>query len=527
MTFLAPEGLLALLAVPALLLLRLAGARRRARIAGSLLLWRRAAAGRPAERGSRLPPPADLALEAAALAAAALALGDPASPRAEAGETRLVVVLDRTASMAARAPDGRTAWDRALSALEARLGGVPPGARVTLVAVPGIPGGVVEGPPLEVLRAARTAGPAASSGDLLAARLPSRDDRTVLLVTDRLPALAAGDPTEVLAAGVPLPNAAVTALRAERADGALRVFAAVANLSEAAADLRLSVRVADPEGPGTDRALRCGPGEEVGVTLEIPGAAGAHAIVAIVSPGGALDVDDRLRAPVGDGRTGPVVWNGPDAPALRRALRAALGPATEFAAGAPADAALHVFHREVPPTLPDGPTLLVDPVGAPPGLDWTVGSGAPVAAAGPWEAALRATGLPAAAPAATGASPSPPAGAEVLLRAGGRGAVAFVFPRREGPLAVVGLPAAGGWQLAPAYPVFWGRLVRRLVARTAGTTPRVASLDRAESDLRAAGSGHREGTPGPRPAPAAPLSGRPLLAWLAAALLALRLSRRA
>ncbi len=526
MAFLAPAGLLALLAVPALVLLRLAGMRRRPRVVGSLLLWCEAGAGATAERGRTLPPPADLALEAAALAAAALALGHPVLPRDGGGEPWVLVVLDRTASMSARGPDGRTAWERALSALEVRLAAVVPPPRVMLGTLPALPGGPVEGSPAEILRAARAAGTSGAPGDPASALPAGAGADLVLLATDRVPALAPEDPTEVLSEGLALPNAALTALSAEPEGDALRVFAALANFSGAPADVRLGLRVSDPPGISEERLLTLRPGEETGVTVRLGVAAGAACRVeAEISPGGALGADDRLSAPVGRGGPLRVAWRGPEAAALRRVLRAALGEGTGFVSGDSPEADLRVFHREVPDPLPGGPALVVDPAAPPAGLDWVVGPRGPARPTGAWERALRAAGFPSGAPQATGASPRPPPGAEILLATRDGGAAALVLPDRGGDQAVVGLPATGGWEIGPAYPVFWGRLARRLVPRSPGPPPAPA-LDRAESDLRGAATGWRAGAAGSPSGPAAPASGRPLLALLAAALLALRLVRR-
>src|SRR5215216_3814244 len=101
MTLLAPVGLWFLLALPAIFILYLIQSRYRPQVVASLLLWKRMARDLEAEASWRRPRwDLLLALQLLAALLAALALAHPAT-FAGSGP-RLVLVLDTSASMAAR-----------------------------------------------------------------------------------------------------------------------------------------------------------------------------------------------------------------------------------------------------------------------------------------------------------------------------------------------------------------------------------------------------------------------------------------
>ncbi len=158
MTWLLPAGFLALLTLPILIVRRLVGARRRTQPVGALLLWEQAAQGLPQGSGRRLPVWPLLLLELSALAALAFGLARPVW-LGEAPALDVLLVVDRTASMAAQGADGTTAWQRGVRALTAALGALPTNSRYTLRTVPAFAGGAVEGPRDAVLAVVRTMAP--------------------------------------------------------------------------------------------------------------------------------------------------------------------------------------------------------------------------------------------------------------------------------------------------------------------------------------------------------------------------------
>jgi hypothetical protein len=129
-TLAEPWRLLALLVVPVLWWLSLPSRPQTAVLTPHLQQWQLALAAlrRRPPRWSRWR----FLLLAMAAAFAALAFAGPLVP-GEPGASRLVVVLDASASMAARGPDGRTAWARATDALRTKLPTVPADVEVTLL----------------------------------------------------------------------------------------------------------------------------------------------------------------------------------------------------------------------------------------------------------------------------------------------------------------------------------------------------------------------------------------------------------
>ncbi|GIW70950.1 MAG: hypothetical protein KatS3mg102_0492 [Planctomycetota bacterium] len=317
MTFTAPWGLIALLALPVVLALHLLRRRHERRPVAALFLF--AARAQPGGGGRALRPPertASLLLElvAAALLAlllAGLALGG-APPR------QLVVVLDDSYSMAADGFAGR-----ARQAVHAALAGHGEQTRVTLIRS-GEPPVIALGPraPASELAAAlrnwRPAGPHHRLEPALElARALAAPGDALLLVTDTPPpaeqagAAATSGPApaglrgaEVVAVGEPLPNAAITAAwrlagsepGGERLLVELRAWAAEAQ----ARTLVLQALGSDGSArPVLERPVRLpAGGEPLPLELELPASA-APLELRLAEPD-ALALDDRallLREP--------------------------------------------------------------------------------------------------------------------------------------------------------------------------------------------------------------------------------------
>jgi hypothetical protein len=275
-TFSAPLGLLALLAVPAVLALHLLRRRRRERHVAALFLFlpdrRPADAGRvwqPLRRSASL-----FAELTAALALAGLASGVRCSGAAD--PPHLVVVLDDSASMGAVGPGGSVV-ERARAVVQARLDDLPRGGTVTVLRS----GGqfeIVAGPRVPA-RAAREAlvawvpvRPAHELGrslDLAVDLAGPRDP--ILLVTDR-PLADAPDRVEVAALGVPLDNVAIASARRLAAGEREALFADLVAYGRARQETEIvAVVVAGTaEREVWRQAVSVEPGRVVHASVELP-----------------------------------------------------------------------------------------------------------------------------------------------------------------------------------------------------------------------------------------------------------------
>lgn len=217
-----PLGLIALLALPAIAYLHLFRRKFQPRTVSALFLWsdesRTPISGRQRER---LPKSLSLACELLAALCLALALAGPRGCSERQAE-HLVVTLDGSASMGARARGGRTVADDARVRVEERIRALPNGSRVTVVQSGARPD-VIVGPaafPKEALRGLERYVPTAMHHDLapsLALALQISGGGRVWCVTDALAQEVLQDDVEVLALGAPSDNVAI--VHASRAAG--------------------------------------------------------------------------------------------------------------------------------------------------------------------------------------------------------------------------------------------------------------------------------------------------------------------
>ena len=232
MELLAPAGLAALVALPAIVALYFLRRRNPPRVIGSLLLWTGARAqvlrGRPWER---FRPTTSLWLQLLAAAALAMALAYPACVHTGSQSGQLVIVLDASASMGATDGSPRR-WDDAIDAALSAIEGAPDGAQSAIL-VAGVNARLVE--PLTTDRGAlrgqleslRRQGPDEGPGAiqqtiLLGFQLAGADkEKQVVLLTDgafdhrQLPALA-GRGLEVVVFGSRAENLAITTFSLRR-----------------------------------------------------------------------------------------------------------------------------------------------------------------------------------------------------------------------------------------------------------------------------------------------------------------------
>lgn len=292
MSFFAnPLGLLALLALPAILAIHLYRRRfRERRVAGLFLFPRALLAADSGRVRTRLLRSWSLWFELlAALALALLAAGLTCGARGRIPHAGLV--LDDSASMGAVGARGAIA-ERARAAARARLGDLGSGALATVV---------VSGARPEI-----AAGPRAPRGDAEAAleawqpRAPSHDLALALALARDLgapgdprfvftddPALAA-EGFEVVAVGEPLPNAAIVNARRERSGAGETLLVDLRLFAEAPLATALAIRAAAGGAELARRAVELEPGRTV--HLALPLAAGAPAILLELDPD-ALAID--------------------------------------------------------------------------------------------------------------------------------------------------------------------------------------------------------------------------------------------
>ncbi|QDU84383.1 hypothetical protein Pla163_14900 [Planctomycetes bacterium Pla163] len=353
-----PFGLLALLAVPAVVGLHLYRRRYAPLAVGALFLWEEFAdapvSGRTRQPLTRSP---SFWCEVLAALLAALALSGPRLFESEVPHR--VVVLDGSASMVAVDGSGASAWDRGRTFVLRELGALPARARVTLIA---------SGPTPRTL-----AGPAAWRDEALAAVLdfepgaashplgPALDlarglagDAAVLLVTDGTTATGSGVLTHAF--GVPLENAAIVRVLRAASDaerGRERVDVTLANYGAAERRVVLVVEDADDgrslaseaptiaaggertvafelDAPGTALRLRLVADETLGALDSRPHDALALDDVAFLAPSAPRPVHAVVRG--SDGVLAATLLTGPDGRRAARIERVA--PAVELVATA-------------------------------------------------------------------------------------------------------------------------------------------------------------------------------------------------
>jgi hypothetical protein len=252
MIFTTPWGLLALLAIPAIVAIHLFRRRFPVRPVAGLFLWQMM---RQTPEGGgkidRLPITTSLILEC--LAALALALILAGARVSSTGVSQhLVVLLDDSASMAAVNARGESARDRAERRLLAEIDRLGAGARITLV-LSGERPSVLVGPAAYAVEARPALGkwkPEALHHSLglgirLARELAGRTGR--LMVMSDLTPTAGEDGVLWVSVGEPVANVGITA--AERTispdQGRGVVSLTVANYSDSPAHRRVSVSAAD------------------------------------------------------------------------------------------------------------------------------------------------------------------------------------------------------------------------------------------------------------------------------------------
>lgn len=287
MTFATPLGLLALLAIPAIVAIHLFRRRFPVRPVAGLFLWQ---AVREVPHGgrtvTRLPVTASLMLEC--LAALALALILAGARISSAGQSEhLVVLLDDSASMAATNARGESARDRGVRRVLAEIERLGAGGRITLIRSgdrPTVLAGPAtlapEGPGAMERWKPEAAHHALALGLRLARELAGPSGR-LMIVSDAMPG-AEGEAEGALwvAVGEPLANVGIVAadrtISPEQGRGAISLT--LANHSDGPARRQLRVLAADKEVVA--RQLDAPPGTS---SVSVPLPTGVPAVRVVLS----------------------------------------------------------------------------------------------------------------------------------------------------------------------------------------------------------------------------------------------------
>lgn len=328
LSFANPYGLLALLAVPAIVAIHLYRRRfPRLAVAGAFL-WGGETEVRDAGRTrDRLPITATLLLEALAATLLALILAQPRFGVAGRLE-HLVVVLDDSASMGASFQNGERVRDAAIAELEARRQSAGRRDVVTLITTGRRPA-LLAGPAVrwdEAMERLKSWKPLATSHNPapawdLAAQLAG-DEATLLYLTDRPPAKDATVPEamEVLALGKPAANVTLSAARwrLDPATGRGTITFRVNRLAPTSGDATVVGTTGGREVFKRQVPLAAN-GSEV-MEFAVPGGLRQLKITAS-SPDDALPIDSSLMLVEPSRRTVRVAIDLPEGSAVERPLR--------------------------------------------------------------------------------------------------------------------------------------------------------------------------------------------------------------
>ena len=299
--FLHPLGLLALLGVPAVALLHLFRRRFRPQRVSALFLWieddDNPLAGR---RRERLRANASFWCEILAALLVGLAFAGPAGCGSGTAE-HLVCVLDASASMGAIDLGGAPLRDRAVDVVRERIGALPAGSKVTLLAS-GTRPSLLAGPaafPAEARAALAGYRPGVARHDLspaVALGLQFSGDGAVLVVTDRFEPGAFPPEVELVAIGEALPNVAITHAARSREMGedgreADRVLVTVTALTPpGTAPVRRELSITAGSEEIERRTLDLEPEQRRHFAFEVPVGTGAVVVALELD---ALSIDDR------------------------------------------------------------------------------------------------------------------------------------------------------------------------------------------------------------------------------------------
>ena len=374
MTLLWPIGLLALLALPLIIVLHLLRERRRRVVVPSLLHWQNLPQRQTAQRSRRLPLTLLLLIQLLAAALIALALARPQLGNFFGSTRQLAIVLDTSTSMAAR-EGSRTRFAQAQSRARTALNSLGSGDRAILVAAGTTARVLATGTGADIpalLATLDTVQPGGTGTDftgaftLAQAAFAGQARREILVLTDNGPSTTAV-PASVAAAlswqqlGTAQPNRAIVVLAARAWGAQVQVYARLANYAPTPFSARIAL-YADERTLG-ERTANIAANGETELTWTLP--ASYATLRAVLDGGDSLPQDDEARLSLAQTRPLAIELVSAAPAALRRALAAV--PSTQVTVTAPAayqpgsQAALTVFDNFLPAAWPAGPVLVINP----------------------------------------------------------------------------------------------------------------------------------------------------------------------
>ncbi len=378
MSFLLPLGLLALLALPIIVLLHFLRERRRRVPTPSLLLWANLPRRVEGERSRRLPLTLLLLLHLLIAALLGVALGGPQIAGALTPDARhTAIILDTSTSMAA-VDGGASRFEQARQRARAIVASASPGDRITLIAAGPRAQIVASGDDPFLITAAlgrlQPGGVGMALDEALtlaeAALDPQFSRRIVVLTDGALPPQPARDvlvPLEWQTIGSNIPNRAIIAFASRPWGGRLQVYVRVANYE--AAPFNGTLRVFSDAQVVAEERVAITPNGETEVSWTLTGRHGA--LRAVIDGNDALPQDDSAYLSVSQGRPILALLVSDEPATLRRALEAIPGvtvavttPSAYATAPERAAADLTIFDGSLPETWPPGAILAIAP---PPG----------------------------------------------------------------------------------------------------------------------------------------------------------------
>ncbi len=316
-------------------------------------------------------------LSLAVVLGATCALARPVVAPSGAALRGVVILVDRSASMAAPLPDGRTRLEGALAEVRARLAGLPGGTGVLVMAYDRRPEillpRTVE--PREIERALESVRVRPVAGDpgpalALAGRLAALDAPAAIWhATDGDAGEAEGTPVERLGGAAPGPvNAGLTGFQLRRMPlerGRLEAFVQVHATAAAPLDVALEIRI-DGTLSGV-RRMTIPPGGRERLLLPLDAGEGQVLSLRTRAEGDLLALDDELHARIPEARPVRVLWIAPEPdPFTELALASLAGSGdVEVMQGGPADWPPHdpvdvaVLDGWLPEAWPEGTALVV------------------------------------------------------------------------------------------------------------------------------------------------------------------------
>jgi VWA domain-containing protein/aerotolerance regulator-like protein len=373
MTLLQPAGLWFLLALPLIFVLYLIQSRYRPQVVASLLLWKRMARDLEAEAAWRRPRwDLLLALQLLTAAAIALALAHPAV--FGVNQPRQVLVLDTSASMAAR-DVSPTRLNAAKQLVSEVANAQPPNTRLSLIAAGAKPLVLVQdGSSEAVLQALDAVEPDATPGDLptalgVAGGLAGTGDAGITVVTDgafNLTLQPQSAPITFKSVGGGPQTLAVSDVTLRRPVEGGDYLAGLARVVNATSDAQTTTLAILADGVLVDRSpIQVPASGHADATFHVPGA--ARNISVGLTERGALPGADRVDL-VGYGHWARNVVIVSDQPALWQHVFSVVPNVTTQSVrpadftGANVDSnSVYLFDNVAPSALPQAALILVNP----------------------------------------------------------------------------------------------------------------------------------------------------------------------